>query len=386
MLSFFVLPNFGGDESYGWRFNGMNVDALPSFGVLKAADVPFKRITFYEDSPHGERLLDPSYGDGNPVGGSETATLGFSATLRSLGFDVRIILKEEDLRGHQCDIFISNRRWSPFEHGLAPGRLNYLWCHDDAPALVGSSMADPVRAKHILAALDGVFFLSHFQQQRWLEVVRIPLDKLFLTTNGVSLDRFRSDSGISARAHRVYYSSTPFRGLRQLLDSWSYVRKYVPDAELNIFSSMRVYKSDDTADFKVMYDRAKGTPGVVYHGSVGQSQLREVAQMSRALAYPCVFPETSCITAMEAMASGCVVVSTALGALPETAWRNPLVPISDGWLDQWKYQLVRVLLDDRYYASIARHNLSIVGYYDYNVVGQRWIERMRLDYAKKNRK
>jgi len=123
--------------------------------------------------------------------------------------------------------------------------------------------------------------------------------------------------------------------------------------------------------------------GVDYLGSVGQRQLREVAATCRALAYPCVFPETSCIVAMEAMAAGCVVVGTSLGALPETAWRNPLALLGEGWGDRWIEALLRVFTDDAYYAMLAEENVRHAQLTGWDSVARKWLTQFQTDLGKK---
>jgi glycosyltransferase involved in cell wall biosynthesis len=167
--------------------------------------------------------------------------------------------------------------------------------------------------------------------------------------------------------------------LALLVEAWPLIHRAVPEAELLIFSSLKVYKREDSMEERELYEQAKNLPGVIYRGSLGQKELREEIQTCRVLAYPCIFPETSCITAMEAMASGCVVVSTALGALPETAWKNPLIPMGDGWIRSWAFEVCYFLVNQPRYEDIASQNLAVSNFFGWDLVAKRWVMRMQGD-------
>lgn len=83
----------------------------------------------------------------------------------------------------------------------------------------------------------------------------------------------------------------------------------MPDARLEIYSSMAVY-NDFQDPFQPLYDVARTSPGVAYHGSVAQPALAQALRRATMLAYPNTFAETSCISVMEAMAAGCTFVTS----------------------------------------------------------------------------
>ena len=139
----------------------------------------------------------------------------------------------------------------------------------------------------------------------------------------------------SSAAPVLAYTSTPFRGLDVLLLAFPAIRKAMPQARLRVFSSMAVYRMEGGADrFGVLYEACRAIPGIEYIGAVPQRELAREMAGAATLAYPCTFPETGCIAAMEAMASGAHVVATQLAALPETtAGFATLVPVAGDRVD-----------------------------------------------------
>lgn len=338
---------------------------------------------FYVRSAHGEALQDLQWCETHPLGGSETAALRLAAALQKRGHEVEIATEIDQLPGRRADVFITLRDWRALATEPLPGRLNYLWCQDDVDQAMVKDLANPELAQQVYARCNGVVMLSHYQWERWQSVLHLPVEKVFRCHNAVPTEHYQVDlETLSKRPARAYYSSVPWRGLEQLLGFWPLIKGAVPEAELVVTSSLKVYgMADDDPKLAALYEQAKSLPGVVYRGSISQRELREVALSSRALAYPCVFCETSCIAAMEAMAAGAVVVGTATGALPETAWRNPLVPIADNWGTSWAFELARILVDNAYYVDIARQNLALAAFNSWDLVADRWLQRVRCDQA-----
>ncbi|MFZ5806826.1 MAG: glycosyltransferase family 4 protein [Verrucomicrobiota bacterium] len=350
------------------------------------------KIIFFTLYKHVERLEDTKYCDAEGLGGSETACSYAVEYFRERGHEIEICTDWQQLRNGSCDIFISLRETYSFVQGLQPGKLNYLWCHDDVDEPFLPPLRDAATAKKIYDLCDGVIVLSHFQRERWQRELNLPTSKVFMSSNGIPLKKFlpATTQSLENRPRRAYYASNPYRGLNILLSVWPQIREFVPEAELWLFSSFQTYgDSEKEKIFKPLYDLAKSLEpqGVVLRGSVGQAALRSAAAQCRLMVYPSTFNETSCIAAMEAMAAGCVVAGVARGALPETAWRNPLMPQHEElWMDYWLMEVSKLLLDHHYYMHHAARNLQFAQLLDWENVFDLWLIRFRQDAALKNLK
>lgn len=196
-----------------------------------------------------------------------------------------------------------------------------LWMQhaDDQPA--ARTLADPAERSQY----DGFAFVSEWQRRRYVQAFGLDGTLTGVLRNAVGprfAGMFGANEAVAAAKAwpaTLVYTSTPFRGLDVLLNVFPSIRARRQGVRLKVFSSMQVYHDPAGADpFRALYDKARATEGVEYVGSVPQPELARELKAAAILAYPSTFAETSCIAVMEAMAAGCRVVTTDLGALDET--------------------------------------------------------------------
>jgi glycosyltransferase involved in cell wall biosynthesis len=262
------------------------------------------------------------------LGGSESGIVYMGRELERLGHDVTVYANVPDKpsSGYRhyhrfftdyvsmpWDVVISFRSFDPFLLGRVAPRMIF-WTGDAGDQAVLNHFEHPVLQENI----DLVFCVSEWHRQSFIDTFRLSAEKVVATRNGFCPDL------ISRRSERDWsrcaYSSTPARGLEFLLIMFPDLRAAVPELELDVFSSMRVYGWTSEADreaFGWLYKAARQA-GVHLHGSVPQPELLKSLGRTGFLLYPNTFAETSCIAAIEAQASGCVVVTTARAALSET--------------------------------------------------------------------
>jgi len=265
------------------------------------------------------------------LGGSESSIIYMARELARSGNDVVVYSKcpapgvydaveychyyrfFSDYTDMPWDVVISFRSFDPFLLGRVAPRMIF-WTGDAYDQPVLNNFAHPTLQENV----DLVFCVSDWHRRTFIEAFHLSPDKVIATRNGFCPDLI--PDSVNRKWTNCAYSSTPFRGLEFLLKMYPKMRARAKSLSLDVFSSMKLYgwTSDaDQEEFGALY-RAAAQPGITWHGSVPQPVLLDHLSRSGLFLYPNTFEETSCMAAIEAQASGCVVVTSARAALNET--------------------------------------------------------------------
>lgn len=240
---------------------------------------------------------------------------------------------------------------------------------------------------------DGIVFVSEWQRNDFYQNFGIPPERTCLIRNAVGAPfcgLFSNDAPILPQKSKppvIAYTSAPDRGLDLLLEVFPKIRRAVPGTRLKVFSSMKLYQVSEAEDESVhglLYRKCWETEGVEYIGSRPQPDLARELQSVTVLAYANTVRETSCIAVMEAMASGCWVVTSNWGGLPETtAGFARLISVEGDWeayKDRFVEETVEVLTactatDPTAAETHLRRQVEYVNReYNWSIRAQQWVE------------
>ena len=204
-------------------------------------------------------------------------------------------------------IICSRVRW------IDPKKPTILWCHDtwDDPE------SQHLKEEERRARFEKFVFVSNYQLSTYNLALQVPYAQSFVMQNAIEPIELKDKNKDQIK---LIYHTTPHRGLNVAVAAiMELAKNYGDKIHFDVFSSFEAYGwKDRDKEFEDLFNNIKEHPQMTYHGYQPNEKVREALQEAHIFAYPSIWPETSCIAAIEAMSAGCQIVCPNYAALPET--------------------------------------------------------------------
>ena len=200
------------------------------------------------------------------------------------------------------------------EHDLLEkDKINILWMQH----FVNQDEAKNLGSKDYVNKLDYIVFNSNWNFEKYQYQFKIPESKSLVIKNAI--EKISLHEKPKDKINLIYHT-TPWRGLVHLLKIFKNLN--LDNVELNVCSSTTIYGKKFHSilgkKYENIFNECKDTKNVNYLGFVNNQEIIKLLKKMHIYSFPSIWPETSCISAIESMAAGCQVVTTNLGALYET--------------------------------------------------------------------
>jgi glycosyltransferase involved in cell wall biosynthesis len=184
----------------------------------------------------------------------------------------------------------------------------YLWLHDLLPQ-GNAFQTEKNRFK-------GVLCLCQWHKKYFCRQFNFPPDLVHVTRNAIKSERFFHR--VEKIPYRFIYSSSPQRGLENLLKIFPRIKRQYPTATLYIFC-----KREEIPEH--YFSLAIQCDDIFWSNRIDQDQLATEFLRSDIWLYPTTWKETYCITALEAQASRVLCACYAKGSLLEIVGKRGII-------------------------------------------------------------
>ncbi len=256
------------------------------------------------------------------MGGSETALIEMAKWLKKLtGRRVIVFnMRSQSLVSESGVEYFStnnlNEYFAKFEpavhiawrHNIRVTKAkSFLWCHD----LMIPGVENGLNQDFVLA-------LSPFHLDFLASSQGVPRDRILLTRNGISPEKWSGISKVPKNPLKFVYASSPDRGLDRCLAILDLVREKHP-VELHVFYGLdNLYKYGQAELAEKLKKMMSDRPWVRYHGFTNQKSMYEQCADAAMICHPNDFIETHCITALEMPISRVFMITRRWGGIANT--------------------------------------------------------------------
>ena len=265
-------------------------------------------------------------------------------------------------------------------------KINILWMHH----FVNQKEAQNLGSKDFVQKLDYIVFNSNWNSENHIYQFKIPKNKSVVVKNAI--EKIDVEEKPKDKINLIYHT-TPWRGLALLLKVFKNLN--LKNVELNVCSSTIIYgKKFDSVlgkTYESIFNECKNTKNVNYFGFLDNKKIIQMLKKMHIFSHPSIWPETSCVAAIESMAAGCEVVTTNLGALSETCSSFGTFVNFDRNFDNLEKKYSEVLLNsiknfwsDENQNKLKLQSKTINATYSWNVRSVEW--KNFFDEARKLKK
>jgi len=266
---------------------------------------------------------------------------------------------------------------------LDPVKSNILWIKNsyDQPNLQSWFQNKENHSKY-----DWYVFNSHWTFEKYRYFFKIPEDRSTVIKNAVDYDELKLKTDFTPKPKvKMCYISTPWRGLEVALATMEAIKD--PDITLDVYSSTIIYGSSfhnqNDKGYEKLYEKAKSLPNVNYMGYCPHDQLVGKLKDYDINCFPSIWEETFCISAMESLAAGQLLITTDLGAIPETCAEFPIyIPYTSDkaklaiQLGECVLQCKEMLKNDLSW-GLKFQQEYYQRYYDWKTIGRFWTDFLK---------